>query len=118
VTSDAAGDREQDVGRRHRRQLGEPDLILDRYRDAMRAELADLLDELRPATGQLTIAGDIERPKLEQRRALWDLAVKLGRELAGMPAADPGPAPLAAVPAAPKRTAPRLKAAARRQLGG
>jgi hypothetical protein len=114
--TDAAGDREQDVGRRHRR-TGEPEPILERYRDAMRAELADLLDELRPATGQLTIAGDIERPKLEQRRALWDLAVKLGRELAGMPAADPPPTQLAAV-VSPKRAAPRLTAAARRQLGG
>lgn len=88
--------RPQDVSRPHRRTRGTPqpetERLLERYRAAMRAELEDLLEEIRPAvyTEQLTIAGGampVARPKLEDRRALWDLAIKLGREL-GSPMAE------------------------------
>lgn len=121
--SDPAGDRPQDVGRRHRKTAApsiETEAILERYRAAMRLELGDLLDEIRPSSGQLTIDGAIERPTLERRRALWDLAIKLGRELGAAP--DPI-APAELEPAegrGPRRArpAPRLTVAARRQLGG
>ena len=87
--------RPQDVERPHRRTRGgtpapETLELLERYRAAMRAELAELLVEIRPApatTGQLELTGDVApaaRPKLEQRRALWDLAIRLGRELSSV----------------------------------
>jgi hypothetical protein len=92
VTVESA--RPQDVERPHRRTRGgtpapETLALLERYRGAMRAELEDLLAEIRPApvdTGQLAIDGAIPtpRPKLEERRALWDLAIKLGRELSSV----------------------------------
>lgn len=114
----AVGDRPQDVERTHRRR-GAPAPatveLLERYHGAMRAELEDLLTEIRPSSGQLTIAGDVERPTLDRRKALWDLAVKLGRELDG--AADPAPAPGTAAASSPARRAPRLTPAQRRQLG-
>ena len=121
--TDAAGDRPQDVGRRHRKGFGpsvETEAILDRYRAAMRLELDDLLGEIRPASGQLTIDGEIERPALDRRRALWDLAIKLGRELAGAPdpVAPPELEPHAGPSARRAGAAPRLTVAARRQLGG
>jgi hypothetical protein len=112
-------DREHDVGRSHHRR---PDLapaideLLERYRDAMRAELEETLEELRPAREQLGFDGSAERlkPKLEVRRVLWELAHRLARELASSPEpADPGPpAPVPRVD--PKRGAPRLRAADRR----
>ena len=88
--------RPQDVARPHRRTRGTPqpetERLLERYRAAMRAELEDLLEEIRPApadSGQIELGGEIPRarPKLEERRALWDLAIKLGREL-GSPMAE------------------------------
>jgi len=93
VTIESA--RPQDVERPHRRTRGgtpapETLALLERYRAAMRAELGELLAEIRPApatTGQLALNGDVEpaaRPKLEQRRALWDLAIRLGRELSSV----------------------------------
>jgi hypothetical protein len=120
--TDAAGDRPQDVGRKHRRRppsTVETEAILERYRAEMRLELADLLDEIRPAVGQLTIDGAVGRPPLERRRALWDLGIKLGRELGAAP--DPiAPADLEPELAARRRArpAPRLTVAARRALGG
>jgi hypothetical protein len=116
------GDRAQDVGRSHKpRGIPAPETleILERYRAAMRAELSDTLDEIRPATGQLTLEGAVTRAPLETRRALWDLAIKLGRELGNGsdPAytGEPGPG---LTPAAPSsRRAPRLTAAQRRALG-
>lgn len=123
--TEAAGDRPQDVGRSHRRAPGiapETAELLERYRDAMRAELADTLTEIRPGTGQLTIAGDVERPKLDVRIQLWNLAIKLGRELAGGPTGDAGidgpPAAMAPAVIPRRRPAPRLKARERRSLGG
>jgi len=125
VTAERAGDREQDVGRSHRRRsvpAPETAELLERYQASMRAELEDLLAEIRPAVGQLTIDGGVTRPTLEQRRALWDLAIKLGRELGGAiveqtaPSAAPG---TARVPASSRRArpAPRLTVRQRRSLG-
>jgi hypothetical protein len=123
-----AGDRPQDVGRSHHRAgelAPETSEVLERYRAVMRLDLAELLGELRPETGQLTIAGDVERPSLEKRRALWDLAIKLGRELAGGPGdasvRDPGAVAIERTDPTlirPARPAPRLKARERRSLGG
>ena len=47
----------------------------------MRAELEETLADIRPDAGQLTIAGGVKRPELAERIKLWDLAVKLAREL-------------------------------------
>jgi len=93
--TDPENARPQDVERPHRRTRGgtpapETLALLERYRAAMRAELADLLVELRPvpaSTGQLAIDGTIPpapRAKLEDRRATWELAIKLGRELSSV----------------------------------
>ena len=89
------------------------------------AELDDLLVELRPTTGQLGAfdgGAAPARPALDQRRALWDLAIKLGRELAAAPAdhrVAPGGSERRARRAARRRSrsAPRLTAAQRRALG-
>jgi hypothetical protein len=124
--------RPQDVGRSHHRSATTPAPatieVLERYREAMRAELGDVLEELRPPAAQLTLAGSAERlrPPLAERLKLWDLAIKLGRELAApAPGGDPDPgAELEAGPAAtgPRRSrrdqAPRLSARERRALGG
>lgn len=88
------GDRPQDVGRVHAKGRPTPTpataALLDSYRDAMRGELADTLAELRPDREQLTLDGGAERmrPALAERLKLWDLAIKLGRELAN--GDDPG----------------------------
>lgn len=118
-------DRPQDVGRPHRRARPGPDVetaaVLDRYRRAMRDELGDTLDELRPAKGdQLTLGGIPERirPQLAERVKLWDLAIKLGRELAN--GGDELPAELGDVAptVSPLRSsAPKLTAAQRRTIG-
>ena len=120
------GDRPQDVGRSHHRQGGpsvETELLLERYRAEMRLELADLLLEIRPATGQLGAFGETAapvRPGLDARRALWDLAIKLGRELAAAPEPiAPSGSEVASVPDSRRRSrsAPRLTVAQRRALG-
>lgn len=82
--------RPQDVGRRHRRR-GQPSsetrLLLTDYHGAMRRELRGLLAELEPSAvdaPQMQLDGKPkppERPKLEQRARVWDLAIKLAREL-------------------------------------
>lgn len=120
--------RPQDLGRPHRRTTPGPTPetieILERYRGAMRAELADVLDELRPERAQLTIGGGEERirPALADRVKLWDLAIKIGRELAapGAGLEDPPPAAPAVSPlrAGSPARAPRLSARERRSLGG
>lgn len=115
------------MARPHRRTRGAPapetEALLDRYRAAMRAELADLLAEIRPkpSSAQLTIDGTVpsNRPKLAERRELWDLAIKLGRELssAGAETAWAGlPAPVA-LTGRRQAAAPRLSKRARAQLG-
>ena len=91
--------RPQDAGRRHARK-GAPSpasaALLERYQDAMRAELNAVLDEIRGAEspaglldGPVTV-----RPPLRDRAALWDLAIKIGRELGA--SIDPTPVPTAA----------------------
>lgn len=120
--------RPQDLGRPHKRRAPGPPpetvAILEAYRGAMRAELGDVLLELRPEREQLTITGGAERirPALAERLKLWDLAIKLGRELNA-----PGDHALDEEPLAPtsdsrkqSRTAraPRLSARERRSLGG
>jgi hypothetical protein len=87
VTDDAG--RAQDQGRRHRAK-GQPSpattALLVRYQQAMRDELAGVLDELHgaaPAPG-LMLDGKpagVVRPSLSDRAKLWDLAIRLGREL-------------------------------------
>ena len=118
-----AGDRPQDVERPHRRRPGElePDVDdqLRAYRRALRLELADLLAEIRPpapSSGQLALDGTLAaptRPALEQRRQLWDLAIRVARELGQAPGVTAETAP---APSRPKRGAPRLTARARRAL--
>jgi hypothetical protein len=117
------GDRPQDVGRVHRRArpVGAPatEEILERYRDAMRAELGDVLEELRPPLEQLGMDGTAARirPALAERLKLWDLAIKIGRELANGEeiawAGEPAESSNASRSAAP----PRLTARERRALG-
>lgn len=87
--------RPQDEGRRHRRK-GAPSAatraLLGAYQGAMRDELRDTLAELRPAP-TTNVLGETTtmRPALVDRLRLWDLAIKLGRELGTE--IDPGPSP-------------------------
>lgn len=96
-----ATDRPQDAGRSHRRR---PRLsaasasLLARYHDALREDLDTVLDELRGTvapTGLLDAQlapGEVRtRPPVKERAALWDLAIKLARELGT--AIEPGPEP-------------------------
>jgi hypothetical protein len=122
-------DRPQDVARPHRRTRGAPapetEALLERYRAAMRAELESLLLEIRPPApelGQLAIDGSVPatRPKLAERRELWDLAVKIARELSSSSSSAetawsglPGPPPELT---RSRATAPRLTKRDREQL--
>lgn len=79
----------------------------------MRDELAALLEAIadRPTSPQLTLDGKPAPAKpltIEQRSRLWDLAIKLGRELAAEidpPAPAEGDAADPAAPAKPRRRA-------------
>lgn len=92
--------RPQDQGRPHRKG-GRPSAptatLLARYQQAMRDELAGLLDELAPKVDpQLTLEGapaPAKRPPIADRVRLWDLAIKLGRELGTEVDTTPGPSP-------------------------
>jgi len=94
MTDDAG--RPQDAGRSHRRK-GAPtpatvSLLAD-YQSAMRSELRAVLDELQgsePPAGLGIMPAVRVRPSLTDRSRLWDLGIKLGRELAGE--IDPRPA--------------------------
>jgi len=118
-------DRLQDVGRPHKRAVGTPApatvAVLERYREAMRIELGELLEEIRPPASQLTLGGSEERikPPLAERVKLWDLAIKIGRELDGaveLPwAGEPAPAPTST--SSRSSRAPRLSTRERRALG-
>lgn len=86
--------RPQDVGRDHgrKRSRGSDDPLLARYQQTMRVELADLLTSLEPVPqdqglGMVTVPP--KRPSLAERTKIWDLAIKLGRELGS--AIDPTP---------------------------
>lgn len=77
----------------------------------MRDELRAVLVELRgaePAPGlDLTgVAVGPQRPKLDVRIRLWDLAIKVGRELGT--AVDPSPPTSGAAPAGPTRRRSRI----------
>ena len=117
-------DRPQDVGRRHtRRAIVAPATleVLDRYRAAMRDELGELLIELRPDRVQtVMLGGDVRlKPPIADRIRLWDLAIKLGRELATGGTDEPdAPLPVAPAVSAKRRQAPRISARERRTLGG
>jgi hypothetical protein len=105
-------DRPQDAGRRHARR-GIPSAesleLLERYRTALRDELGETLTELRPAKGA--------RPALAQRLKLWDLALKLARELAaGSDVPSIGPRPVAAAPDETRGRAPKLTRRERARL--
>lgn len=106
------GDRPQDVGRRHRRrgaQSPETAALLVTYQAAMRDELRAVLVELEGTvapTGLLdtefTTAEVKTRPDLQTRMRLWDLAIKVGRELGSAIDADP-------VPVTPAGSSTRLR---------
>lgn len=105
-------DRPQDVGRRHSRNArrGRPDAasdaLLDRYQATMRGELAALLDDLTPKPADLGLglvpAPDSRLP-IADRMRIWDLAIKLGRELGS--AIDPVPVPVVRGPSPARRRA-------------
>lgn len=91
-------DRPQDVGRAHRRK-GAPSAataaLLTEYHDTMRGELRAVLGELAPVTETSDMFPDLpavtKRPPLRERMQLWDLAIKLGRELgSAIDVPDPG----------------------------
>lgn len=94
MPSEAEAGRAQDQGRRHRRK-GAPSpetaLLLTDYQEAMRDELRTLLGDIRghpPADGLGLIDAQPVRPSLKDRAPMWDLAIKIGRELGT--AIDPG----------------------------
>jgi hypothetical protein len=124
-------ERPQDVERSHHRRVGptpETEAILERYRAAMRSELAMLLEMLGARrVGLMPDApGELVIP-LGERTKLWDLAVKLGRELGAAQelgfTGDPNASEMAradaerAIRPPRARKAPRLTAAQRRALG-
>jgi hypothetical protein len=110
MTAEPDGSRPQDQGRRHRRK-GAPSAatlsLLGDYQDAMRGELRDVLTELAgsPApAGLLDDAGAKRvtvRPPISDRMKLWDLAIKLGRELGSE--IDPPAPPTVVGPSKPRR---------------
>jgi len=98
-----ASDRPQDAGRVHRRR-GLPNAeslaLLERYRTALRDELGETLTELRPPSA---------KPALASRLRLWELAMKLARELgSGSDVPTPGPRPITAAPEETRGRAPKL----------
>jgi hypothetical protein len=108
-------DRPQDAARPPaRRRRGIPSaealVLLERYRTALRDELGETLTELRPAKGA--------RPALAQRLKLWDLALKLARELAsGSDIPEPPAAPVASgTSGATRGAAPKLTRRERARL--
>lgn len=93
--------RPQDQGRPHRAR-GKPSpatsTLLARYHAAMRSELEATLVEIAGATVVGLLETEVKRPPLADRMKLWDLAIKLGRELGTE--VDPGPLPGDPAPAA------------------
>lgn len=92
----ADADRPQDVGRRHvrRPRRGDADrALVERYQAAMRRELEDCLTELEGTPQPDGLHGPVppKRPDVAGRSRIWDLAMKLGRELGA--AIDPDPLP-------------------------
>jgi hypothetical protein len=109
------GGRPQDQGRTHRargRPSAETVSLLERYQASMRDELAGVLVELEgkiPAAGLLDEGlprPDPVRPSLADRARLWDLAIKLGRELGS--SIDPTPPAPASSPRARRARSARV----------
>jgi hypothetical protein len=95
MAADVDGTRPQDAGRSHARK-GSPSRatlsLLADYQEAMRAELRTVLRDLAPVMpppGLGLVQDEAKRPSLADRTKLWDLAIKLGRELGTE--IDPGP---------------------------
>lgn len=91
-------DRPQDVGRSHARRGApspETTALLADYQAAMRTELRAVLTELEGQRQPAGLLPDTEppmiRPTLPDRMRLWDLAIKIGRELGSAIDADPVP---------------------------
>lgn len=112
--------RPQDVGRSHRRRgIPSPEslALLERYRQALRDELGETLSELRPGAGTdglgLVAKG---KPALTQRLKLWDLALKLARELGADTDLPPRPT-YDGPPDATRGRAPRLTRRDKARLG-
>jgi hypothetical protein len=87
MTEEPDGARPQDVGRSRKRK-GAPSAatrsLLERYQASMRDELGSVLDELAPSPtdpGLGLVKEKPKRPPIAERMKLWDLAIKLGREL-------------------------------------
>lgn len=102
--------RPQDQGRRHRargRTSTETDALLDLYRAAMRTELRAVLVDLEGTPAAPGLIPDVAparvRPSLADRSRLWDLAIKLGRELGTGIDADPTPQDAPGRPGVPRR---------------
>lgn len=101
--------RPQDQERRHRakgRPSTETRRLLAQYQAAMRDELRALLAEIEPrppAAGLGLVNDQPKRLPVADRARLWDLAIKLGRELGS----EIDPTPLASE--APARRAPRSR---------
>jgi hypothetical protein len=118
--------RPQDVGRPHRRTAPGPSpataAVLEAYRAAMRVELGALLETLGARrVGLMPDAPPELVVPIAERVKLWDLAIKIGRELNAPGAADldPEPEPPASTSASRRsRQAPRLSGRERRSLGG
>lgn len=102
-------ERPQDEGRRHRRK-GAPSAatasLLADYQAAMRAELRGILVDLAgvpPAPGLGLMPQPPQRPALPERMRLWELAIKIGRELGTEVDATPTPAEADAARPRPSR---------------
>jgi hypothetical protein len=111
-----AGDpgRPQDQGRKHRARrapAAATSSLLTRYYEAMRAELAGTLAELEGAPAPAGLLPDVTavrvRPSLGDRMKLWELAMKLGRELGAELDVNDTPADQGEPDATPTRTRKR-----------
>lgn len=111
--SSEEGGRPQDQGRRHRssgRLNAASRTLLERFRGSMRDELGAILDQLEgaaPAPGLMDPPGGAPkvRPPLSERSRLWELGIKLARELGEGIDPDPDPAPAEAERPARRRRA-------------
>jgi len=117
--ADEENARPQDVGRSHKRRRipsAESLALLERYRAALRAELGETLAELRPTDPEGLGLVPSAKPALSHRLKLWDLALKLARELGGD--TDPPPRPYDATPPdATRGRAPKLTRRDKARLG-
>lgn len=101
--------RQQDRGRRRttRTSVHANDrALIERYEATMRLELSDLLTSLQPVPqdqGLGMVAVPDKRPPLSERTKIWDLAIKLGRELGSAIEPDPLPEPPTSRPRKPRK---------------